>query len=403
VSAFQPARALAFALSISRPRLSGTDGERRVGGEVRAALEAAGLEVAEEAFDFRPSADGLARLSLLTAQIGLAAIGLGAWLDPRWAWGGIAWVALIVLFRNRVFRALASARCRAAGPGAPPSGWVRAANIVGRATGPAEGPLLIFLAHHDSKSQSLSLGAAIGLLRWTRTASFAFAGAALARAGGWDVPLPLLAAGAVAVLALSVPLYLLRTGNRSPGALDNASGVGALVEMARGWGRIEGSPRCRAIFLSPAAEEFGMVGSEVWVRTHAAALRAEPRVWALNFDGVGLGGPVRVVPAAGPERGGLSMPRLLRDAGDAVGLALAPVPPSVGLVTDHVSFTREGIPCATLLTHSWTARRIHTERDAPEGLQEEGFANVGRIAEQFVRRVSGAGAATPPSRPAVRP
>jgi hypothetical protein len=335
--------------------------------------------VEEEAFEFRPVADGLMRLWLFAVHVGLGGLLVGLWKDVRVAYASLGYLALLSVAFLPSLRAVFRAVVRDADPAAPPRpGWIRVSNVVARADGPHTGPLFIFMAHVDSKSQSLSLAGRIGFYRWSRTATFGFLGAALARVFGADVPLPLLAALGGAAAAMTLPLYALRTHNRSPGALDNASGVGALVEMARIWRSLPAADSSRAVFLAVSGEEFGMVGSLAWVRRHLGELRGGERCRVLNLDGVGYGGPVWVVPSRG------EMTEELKRAGEGVGRPLHPYPPGIGLMTDHVSFTREGIPCATLMTHSWTASRIHTERDVPESLSEEGFANVGAVAVRFV-------------------
>jgi Zn-dependent M28 family amino/carboxypeptidase len=202
------------------------------------------------------------------------------------------------------------------------------------------------------------------------------------------VPLEFIAIAGGIVFVLSLPLYLLRTHNQSPGAMDNASGVGAMVEMARIWKSLPGAKESRAVFLAVSGEEFGMTGSQAWVRRHIDALRQEKRLRVLNLDGVGYAGAVWVVPARGPESGGVSMSDALVAAGKAVGVDVRPFPPSVGLMTDHSSFTRERLACATLLTHSWLAKRLHTDADAPETLKVEGFEKVGRVAVRVVEELT---------------
>jgi hypothetical protein len=390
MTAFDARRAMDFAASISRPRLCGTPEERAVAGEVKAALEGAGWTVEEEPFEFRPAADSMLRVSLFLTHLGLAAMGIGLWKDNRLAWGGLAYLAVLAALLPWLIRRTFDATihtCDASDPSR--RGWIRSANLVARTGGPADGPLFVFMAHYDSKSQSLSLGGRITLFRWARTAAFCFLGASAAKlALNPELPIELIAAAGTLVLLLSLPLYLLRTHNKSPGAMDNASGVGAVVEMARIWKSLSASKRSRAVFLAVSGEEFGMTGSQAWVRRHIEELRQEKRLRVLNFDGVGYANAVWVVPARGPESGGVSMSDALVAAGKGVGVGVGSFPPSIGLMTDHASFTRERLACATLLTHSWMAKRLHTAADSAETLKVEGFEKVGKVALRAVEDLS---------------
>lgn len=387
--AFNARRALDFATSISRPRLCGTSEERAVAQVVKKSLADAGLGMSEEFFEFRPVADNLLRVSLLVSHAGLAAVGIGLWKDVRLAWGALAFCASLAVLLPWLIRRVFHGSIRDCAETDPPRrGWIRSSNIAARADGPADGPLFIFMAHYDSKSQSLSLGGRIALFRWARTAAFGYLGVSLARLFDTAVPLEFIAFAGGVVFVLSLPLYLLRTHNQSPGAMDNASGVGALVEMARIWKGLPGAKQARAVFLAVSGEEFGMTGSQAWVRRHIDALRQEKKLRVLNLDGVGYAGAVWVVPARGPESGGVSMSDALVGAGKAVGVDVRPFPPSVGLMTDHSSFTRERLACATLLTHSWLAKRLHTAADAAETLKIEGFEKVGRVAVRVVEELA---------------
>lgn len=372
MSAFDPARARAFAESVARPRLCGTEGEREVAAVVKRAFAEAGLGVAEEAFEFRPVADGLIRVRTLVLLAGFAAVAAGPWTH----WG----VSVAGLFWNFVWWARllpALARARYAGSfreSKETPGWIRAANLTARAEGPEDGPLLVFVAHLDSKSQSLSLRGLLGLLAaqpYLGAAVLATSAAALAIPG---TPREVPAAAAAALALASLPLLLIRTGNASPGALDNASGLGVLVELARVWKRLPAAKTCRALFVATSAEEHGMIGARAWLRKHRWELDGAKRVSILNFDSVGYAGPVRFLPESSP------LAPAIREAALAAGVPLEPFPARFDLVADHTPFVRAGFAAATLATHSWDAKRMHTAQDTVETLSTEGFANVGRIA-----------------------
>lgn len=71
----------------------------------------------------------------------------------------------------------------------------------------------------------------------------------------------------------------------SPGASDNGSGIGVLIELARHFKTMEGSLDIRLTFVAFGAEELGVLGSRAYVRKHTDELRE--CVLNVNIDDVG--------------------------------------------------------------------------------------------------------------------
>jgi hypothetical protein len=155
-----------------------------------------------------------------------------------------------------------------------------------------------------------------------------------------------------------------------PGADDNASGVAALVEIAR---RLRGLPLERdLVFVAFSAEEVGLVGSASYLR--ARPLSREPVFAMMNLDMVGrlrddtvlaLGGESAaewrqlVQPAC--ARGGLTC----RLEGGGLG-------PS-----DHTSFFLAGVP----VLHWFTGAHpeYHTPRDLAAQVEMDGVVRIAGI------------------------
>ena len=76
-----------------------------------------------------------------------------------------------------------------------------------------------------------------------------------------------------------------RVGDIHPGADDNASGVAAILELARDYASRPEKPRRGMLFLAFAGEEIGLLGSSHWVEQPTLPL--ENAVAMLNFDMVG--------------------------------------------------------------------------------------------------------------------
>lgn len=78
----------------------------------------------------------------------------------------------------------------------------------------------------------------------------------------------------------------------NPGASDNASGIGILLELARHFKKIESELDCIVKFIAFGAEEIGIVGSRNYLCTNTESLRQCELLF--NIDDVGGNGRVLV-------------------------------------------------------------------------------------------------------------
>ncbi len=203
-------------------------------------------------------------------------------------------------------------------------------------------------AHYDSKGQPMSMAMRLLLA----------AGVALAvLAAPFGIWLPA-AAGVVLFLSLN------RITDRSPGALDNASGVLTVLAV------LDGLPPSAAVgALLLDAEELGLVGARALARERANLLDGTA---VINFDGVDdRGGVTALMHRSGPVAQGVAR---------ALG---AGVWRSLPVVVDGMALAPATRECVTIMKGNWeTMRVVHTTRDAP-----------GRLTLQGVEEVAGAVAA----------
>ena len=127
------------------------------------------------------------------------------------------------------------------------------------------------------------------------------------------------------------------------GAQDNATGCGVLLELARAWAALPEKPRRSALFISVAAEESGLLGSEYYGQH--PAIPAGQTALAINYDSLPPYGRTRDVGVHGSER--ITAFPLVEEAARRFHLTLSPDPrPFAGTYyrSDHFSFARVGIP-----------------------------------------------------------
>lgn len=218
-------------------------------------------------------------------------------------------------------------------------------------------PDVWLVAHIDSKSQPVPLlvraaGVVLLSIAWLAAVVLSIAnllGHASPELGRWVV---------IAAALGTVPVIGSVVGARSAGAIDNASGVAAVLSAAAIF-----SPAENVGVLITDAEELGLAGARAW-----CAETTRRRAPVINCDGV-------------DDVGGLTLmwtrprsPRLERfvlDASDGLARIIPLVP---GVLVDGVAFSDAGWECVTVSRGSLaTLRRIHTRGDDLTHLEGTGL------------------------------
>jgi len=127
------------------------------------------------------------------------------------------------------------------------------------------------------------------------------------------------------------------------GALDNASGVASLIEIARAFTRLEQKPRRSVLFLMVTAEEQGLLGSQHYAVSPVYPL--EQTLANINIDGVNQWGRTKDITVIG--MGASDLDDYLQAAATEQGRTLRPDPePEKGFYyrSDHFNFAKQGVP-----------------------------------------------------------
>lgn len=126
------------------------------------------------------------------------------------------------------------------------------------------------------------------------------------------------------------------------GAVDNATGIAALVALAD-MNSKAGPARRTNVFLAVTLEESGLLGSEYYARNPLFPLHNT--VGGVNMDALYPGGPSRDVAVTGGDKSDLTA--TLKKVTDELGLASSPEDsPEKGYYyrSDHFSFAKRGVP-----------------------------------------------------------
>ena len=370
------AEILADAEAISYPRYPGTEGDRKAIAWVEDKLAAAGLDVSTEEFtyDIRPAFWALTNLMIFFAVlVGLA--GFLAAVSPVYA--GLLLLAALAggafflgwsPWSERIYRG---------------EGPTRTANVAGVRRVESPRVTMILLAHHDSKSQNLTFPWRMSMTLLALIGSLTLAVMLLIGIFGNGIPGPdwlPRASALVAVVALVV-LSTLRSGNLSPGGVDNGGSLAIVLQLAKLLPS-RAPDDVEWIFLSPGAEEDHMVGAMRWLDRHREELRGRP-VWAMNFDGAGNPGRIALLERFGFGR--IFSPKLSavsRRCAAELGMKVRGVlmPPGMGI--DAIPFAHRGFDCLTFSSGSMgrATMAIHSAGDVAENLHGPTLREVTQLA-----------------------
>jgi hypothetical protein len=160
------------------------------------------------------------------------------------------------------------------------------------------------------------------------------------------------------------------------GALDNAAGSAALLEVARAFTTLPEAPRRSVLFLSVTGEEDGLLGSDYFAQHPTVPIE---RIAAnVNIDGLAILYPLRDIVALGAEH--TTLDSTVARVAKRMGIAVSPdpFPQEVFFVrSDQYSFVRRGVPSlfpfmglrsdsgvdAPARFKEWFATRYHTPQD----------------------------------------
>ena len=351
-----------LAILAREPRPAGSEAEARAHDYAERVLDAAGFTVMRVPFQYSrfpgrhatPIGGALVAATIVpAAAAGLAGHGLAAIVVL------VVGIAVVAGFVRAMM-----------GDAVLTLPWMRAAGVNLVATWGSEAPKVWLVAHVDGKSQpvpSLVRVAGVVLLVLALTVALAAAGlqlATLPHRTAWWAAVALTALGAPPVLASVV-------GARSDGAVDNASGVAAVLAAA-----VAVRPESMFGVLLSSAEELGLAGARAWARDVR-------RGTALNCDGVDDAGELTIM-----YSGAAPTPLIETVA------AIAPRLPRVrrmplGLLTDSVALSDRGWSAVTVSRGSLaTLRRVHTPQDSLARLRGDGIDEVAALLARAVEALA---------------
>jgi hypothetical protein len=186
------------------------------------------------------------------------------------------------------------------------------------------------------------------------------------------------------------------------GAMDNASGVAAVLEVARVLQASEAKPRRSVLFALVTGEEKGLLGAKYFAAR--PTVPEEGLVADLNLDMFLPLMPLTRVVAYGQEESTLAVALRQVAAAHGVKVQADPAPNRMGFVrSDQYAFIRQGVPALAFkfgfepgskeerLQKQWYRERYHAPSDdLSQPVDKEGAAKFVRMLADLTRAVADA-------------
>jgi hypothetical protein len=172
-------------------------------------------------------------------------------------------------------------------------------------------------------------------------------------------------------------------GSYFPGANDNASGIGVMLETARILAGRQQQPKMNILFAAWTSEEEGLYGSRLFTaKVPTGGIKA-----VLNIDTVGNGDVHDF--RLWTQNQDNPLVYVIEDAGSQQGLHIDTevLNSSSPHTSDHKSFAELGIPSVTLLTPTWLDHN-HTLQDTPALVNPAKLDNAVKLVVATIDRIA---------------
>ena len=378
--------------NLSFPRATGSQGEKRVVEYISVFFKQLGLDIEIQTFVFSylPSRLFLRLGLLLQSGILLVASGIFDKIP-------IVSVLLILLLSVLLVKTSRWGRFQERLYNIKKTGFSK--NIIAERKAKSADIALFFLAHYDTKSQTIPI--------WTRFLIYC-----IGFFGSWLIGLAIVILAivelngviniwwllvirhslfpfSIATAGIMLFLQFNLSGNKSPGALDNASGVGVLLELARSLS--ENPPeKVNLVFIATGAEEDGLVGAMRYIQKYNQDFEPK-RSFFVNYDGVGAEGKVTITTKYGipPTIVSKKLSKLAVQIASQKGIKASEGYIPIGAGFDQFPIAARGFEVVTISSGNFgpAILSVHSSRDCLENVSLEALQNTGSIGFELAKQI----------------
>ncbi|MHA2392604.1 MAG: M28 family peptidase [Promethearchaeota archaeon] len=169
--------------------------------------------------------------------------------------------------------------------------------------------------------------------------------------------------------------YFNKTGNKSPGAFDNAAAVGTIIELARYY-KLNPLNNIDLLFLITGSEELNLGGIVHFIQNNKAKLDRKS-TYFINLDFIGGSEIVRLISSYGIPRknSSVKLNQLFFESAKELNIKIKEIYAPSGVWSDYMQVVQEGFEACWLGSEPGL-KFVHTIRDDMNLVSKDGIKNI---------------------------
>ena len=181
--------------------------------------------------------------------------------------------------------------------------------------------------------------------------------------------------------------YFNKTGDKSPGAYDNAAAVGTIIELAKFY-RNNPKDNLDLIFLCTSSEELNLGGAKNFIQKYKNELERSS-TYFINLDLIGGNGLIRLITSYGIPRkvSSQKLKDLFFHSAQELKIDIKDIYVPTGAWSDYMPIVQEGFEACWLGSQPGL-KCVHTKKDNMSLVSKEGIKNVLLLCESVVDKIN---------------
>ncbi|MFX0105826.1 MAG: M28 family metallopeptidase [Candidatus Hodarchaeota archaeon] len=180
--------------------------------------------------------------------------------------------------------------------------------------------------------------------------------------------------------------YFNKTGNNSPGALDNAAAVGVLIELGKYYKR-NPVKNVDLTFLSTGSEELNLGGATHFIQSYKDKLDKNSTFF-INLDFIGGSELIRLISSYGIPRkiSSKKLNKLFLESAKELKVKIKDIYAPTGVWSDYMPIVQEGFEACWLGSQPGL-KFVHTKNDNMNLISKEGIEDILNLCVSVIEKL----------------